>query len=287
MIAHVAEAGEGRGRVVLRLDPTAPVSDVAIEAAIRIAQAFQSEIESVLVEDEQLFALAAFPFVEEISLLGETVGRMTAGNIGERLQLAGTALQRRVLTLARGAGVPLRSRRIRSDPVEALAAACAENGPWNVVALGEPFTYAHERMLQVLFEAVKGTTGIVVVGPNARRTSGPIVVVVEAIDRLPPLLRAARRLAGATPGATVVMLAAEDGETLHWLEGQARLVIGDAKEIRLVRALTSHGPLATAERLRQLESGFVIAEFGGRVVPAEGCLRALGAGLECPLFLVR
>ena len=69
MIAHVAEAGEGRGRVVLHLTHAAP-SPVAIEAAVRVARAFQSEIESLFVEDAALLDIAAFPFACEISLSG-------------------------------------------------------------------------------------------------------------------------------------------------------------------------------------------------------------------------
>ena len=49
MIAHVAETGENRGRVVLQLGSAHP-SAIALEAAVRIAQAFQSEIESVFVQ---------------------------------------------------------------------------------------------------------------------------------------------------------------------------------------------------------------------------------------------
>ena len=69
MIAHVAETGENRGRVVLQLGSAHP-SVIALEAAVRIARAFQSEIESVFVEDEQLFDCAAYGFVREVSLSG-------------------------------------------------------------------------------------------------------------------------------------------------------------------------------------------------------------------------
>ena len=69
MIAHVAQTGENRGRVVLQLGSAHP-SIIALEAAVRIARAFQSEIESVFVEDEQLFDCAAYDFVREVSLTG-------------------------------------------------------------------------------------------------------------------------------------------------------------------------------------------------------------------------
>ena len=69
MIAHVAEMGEDRGRVVLHLRSGRP-STVALEAAVRVARAFGSEIESLFVEDEQLFDCAAYGFVREVSLSG-------------------------------------------------------------------------------------------------------------------------------------------------------------------------------------------------------------------------
>ena len=69
MIAHVAQTGEDRGRVVLQLGSAHP-SAIALEAAVRVARAFQSEIESLFVEDTQLFDCAAYGFVREVSLTG-------------------------------------------------------------------------------------------------------------------------------------------------------------------------------------------------------------------------
>jgi hypothetical protein len=51
MIAHVAEAGENRGRVVLHIGAGRQVADIAIDAALRVALAYQSEIETLVVED--------------------------------------------------------------------------------------------------------------------------------------------------------------------------------------------------------------------------------------------
>ena len=45
---------------------------------MRIARAFQSEIESVFVEDEQLFDCAAYGFVREVSLTGRQQPRHVA-----------------------------------------------------------------------------------------------------------------------------------------------------------------------------------------------------------------
>ena len=67
MIAHVAAAGERSGRVVLWLGGSAGASRFAIEAAMSIAQSFQAAVDSLYVEDKQLFDLAEFPFARAIA----------------------------------------------------------------------------------------------------------------------------------------------------------------------------------------------------------------------------
>lgn len=287
MIAHVAEAGEGRGRVVLRLDACSRASAVAIEAAVKLAQAFQSEIESLVVEDRALFDLALFPFAREISFAGQVRGALSADDIEKGTRLAATALLRQVEQIARAAQVQVHRRLVRDDPIHALAAACAANGPWNVVALGEAFTPMHVPVLDRLFEAVSGTTGVVVCGARARRTVGPVVALVEEVERLPPMRRAAERLAAVTGEETRLILAADDAERLEWMDAQARLVMGDAHNVRLDMLVTGQGPAVLADQLRRLAPGFVLTRFGGLVLPTATELKPFAAAMDCPLFLVR
>lgn len=287
MTAHVAEAAEARGRVVLHLRTVNPHA-VAIEAAVRVAQAFQSGIESLFVEDAQIFDLASFPFAREISLTGRRSRAISSDELEHEFRLAFASIQRRIAELARAAEVPIRQRIVRDDPIAALASTCAECGPWNVVALAEPIGTMSGEALRQLFEAVSDATGLVIVGPNARRTSGPVIVAVEDIDRLPSMVRAGERLASATGGSLVILLIADDEERLHWMEGQARLLLGERTDVQIVRASSARGAAeVAAEALRRLKGGFVISQFGGLVVPADRDLRALAASLECPILLVR
>ena len=136
MILHVAEAGEDRGRVVLRLGPLRPASDAALKAAVMVAQAFGSEMESLFIEDSQLFDLAGFPFVRETSLSGLTTRPISVPDLERDVKAIARALHRRVAEVAAPAKVRVRSRSMRDDPVRALAMACSEAGPWNVIALG-------------------------------------------------------------------------------------------------------------------------------------------------------
>ena len=292
MIVHVAAAGEGRGRVVLQLGCDEP-SAVALEAAVRVAQAFGSEIESLFVESQQLIQLASYPFAREISFTGRTVRTITSSEIEEDLRAVSQAVQRKLDVLARAADVPIRARTVRADPLEALARACAEVGPWNVVALGRPLGPDGARSLAQILDGVTDATGIVVVGPKARRTRGPVVLAVEDEQRLPAMLSAAERLApacseDAAAGEMIVLLVGTDGDRLIDLDSHVRLVLGGRADVRIAIAEACHGEASVAaEALRRLAGGFVIAAFGGLVVPGDGDLRPLAAGLECPLFLVR
>lgn len=287
MIAHVAEAGEARGRVVLQFSSGRP-SAVAIEAAICVAQAFQSEVESLFVEDRNLIDLASFPFAREISFDGRAQRAISCSDIERDLRLIAQAVQRRVEILAHAADVPFRQRTVRDEPVNALAVACRERGPWNVVALAEPFGATACDTLRQLLETVSGTTGLVLVGPQARRTVGPVVMAIEDTERLPGMLRAAERLTPVTGGEIIALLVAEDEDTLHWMDGETRLLLAERQDVRIAHAGFARGAsAAVAETLRLLGGGFVIGRFGGLVVPSDGDLRPLAAALECPLFLVR
>jgi hypothetical protein len=287
MIAHVAEIGENHGRVVLQMGSACP-STIALEAAVRIARAFQSEIESIFVEDRQLFDCAGYGFVREVSLTGRQSRAVSADHMTRDLRLAAQGARRQLEALARRAEVPLRSRVVRDEPLRALSIACAESGPWNVVALAEPFAGRNAHLLKQLLVEISGATGLVMVGPKARRVTGPAVVAVEDIERMPALLRAAERLAAVDGAMIVLLLIAPDEDHLAQMEGQARLVVRAREDVRIETAAAARGVAGVvAEALRRLKGGFVICQFGGLVVPDEGDLKPLASVLECPLFLVR
>lgn len=286
MIMHVAEAGERRGRVVLHLTSGHP-NAIAIEAAVRIAQAFNSEIESLFVEDLQLYDLASYPFAREISLSARTRA-LSRDDVEKEMRLCGQSLQRRVETLARAADVPLRAKVVRDDPVQALAKACAEDGPWNVVALADALPPGQGARLSELFNTVAGTTGLMLVGPMARRTRGSIIAVVETPEHLQPMLRAGERMARVLGGEVVLIMLSDSQSSDEWLDGQVRLALGEQSRMRLLHYRTDQSaPAALAEVIRRLNGGFVIGHFGGLLVPADGDLRDLFTALECPLFLMR
>jgi hypothetical protein len=288
VIAHVAAAGEGRGRVVLWLGSSAQASPSAIEAAMLLARAYQSEVESLFVEDRQLFDLAEFPFARALDVDGESWRPLPRENLEREMHFLGAALQRQVADAARRAAIPFSSRVVRDDPLNAVANACAENGPWNVVAIAEPFGAGDEKRLAQVFASVLDTTGVVIAGPLARRTQGPVIAAVEQFERVGPMLKAAERLAVVTGGDVKLMLIGSRPDEIAWLEGEVRLLFGEGggPEIETVLAATAD-VVPVAEAVRRHKGAFLLAQYGGQVVSAETSLRPLASALECPLLLVR
>lgn len=291
MIAHVAAAGERSGRVVLWLGGTSSASRFAIEAAMLLAQAFQAEVESLYVEDRQLFDLADFPFARAIGVSGGSWRPMPAAALEREMRFLAAALHRQVAEAGATSGVACHSRVVRDEPLRALARACAENGPWNLVIVGEPIAPSDGVRLSELFEKVRDTTGAVVTGPLAGRTRGPVVAVVEEFERLGPMLKAAQRLSAAIAGEVRLCIVGDRRDELAWMEGEARLLCADAEsgEIAAFESVlaANDDPAPLAEVLRRHKPGFALAQYGGRLIAPDASLRPLTQALECPLLLVR
>ena len=284
---HVAQAGEDKGRVVLQVGSGA-ASPIAIDAALWLARAFQSEIESLYVENSQLLELASHPSAREISWSGKSTTTLSSASIERHFRFASAEFHERIEIRARRAEVPYRQRIIRGDPLDALATACSERGPWNVVALAEPFTSPGCPFLPHVFETVAGTTGLLIVGPHACRTTGPIVLALENAEGLPSMLAVADRLSAVQSADVQICLIADDDVGLAQLDGQARLALADRSNVGLVPSHVLRGSIdAAAELLRRLAPGLVIGQFGWLLVPVHGDIRPLALGLECPLLLVR
>jgi len=288
MIAHVAAAGEERGRVVVWLPAAGRVSPPAIEAAMQLARAFGSEVESLFVEDKQLFDLAEFPFARQLASGGEGWRSIAAPDLERELRFVGAALQRQVAEAAKRSSVPCRARTVRDDPLGAVAKACAENGPWNVVAIAEPFAATDDKRLREVFANVSDTTGVVVAGRAARSLSGPVIAAVEHFERLVPMLKAAERLARAGGGAVKLLLVGNRPNDLSELEGKARLLFGESGGPALETVLAARGDVAAvAGAVRRQRPSLVLAQYGGLVISGEDTPRSLADALPCPLLVVR
>ncbi len=214
---------------------------------------------------------------------------MPRESLEREMHFLGAALQRQVADAAKRAAIPFSARVVRDDPLSAVASACAEKGPWNVVAIAETFGAGDEKRLAQVFASVIDTTGVVIAGTlGASARKAPSSPRSSSSSAWAPCC--GRRSAWRpSPGGDVkLMLIGSRPDELAWLEGEARLLFGEGggPQIETVLAATAD-VVPVAEAVRRHKGAFLLAQYGGQVVSAETSLRPLSSALECPLLLVR
>lgn len=287
MIAHVAEAGENSGRVILQMPAYPALSRTALMAALHVAKSFNAGLESLVCEDPQLVDFASFQFAREVSGGGVLASTASVAGIEAALHQCSVLCHGDVVATAEAANIPVYCRTNRDEPLAAIAASCAENGPWNVVVLGEPIAVGTESLVVELFETIADVTGVVAVGTGAAQTLGPVIAVIEQLAHVQPMLRAAERLAGARNDVHLVLFGG-NADATAWMEGQVRLLLSDDSRTDLVLSPdVSASPEALALVIQALHAGFVIAQLGGDLLPPGGGLDDFARCHDGPLFLVR
>ena len=307
MIAHVAEASEGSGRVLFWLEPKALTSPSAIDGATRLAAAFGSEIETLVIDDGAITRARQISVsrltgstssgssseptgqsdnIVEANIVIGARGR-SIGEADRAMSLLGERQRRVIETRASALGVPVHHTITAGDAIDQLTGLCLMAGPWNVIALSHEPTAETAATVSSIMANVSGATGVVIAGRGPTRQAGPIAVVAEDCVRLPSMIRAAERLR--TPGCSIhLFLAAETASDLCELEAGARLAATDFDHLILEAAsptLAIQGTLD--EALRRLEPGYVIARFGGTLLPGAKALMRTIALTAAPFLLVR
>ena len=307
MIAHVAEASEGSGRVLFWLEPKALTSASAIDGATRLAAAFGSEIETLVIDDGVITRARQISVsrltgstssgssseptgqsdnIVEANIVIGARGR-SIGEADRAMSLLGERQRRVIETRASALGVPVHHTITAGDAIDQLTGLCLMAGPWNVIALSHEPTAETAATVSSIMANVSGATGVVIAGRGPTRQAGPIAVVAEDCVRLPSMIRAAERLR--TPGCSIhLFLAAETASDLCELEAGARLAATDFDHLIFEASsptLAIQGTLD--EALRRLEPGYVIARFGGTLLPGAKALMRTIALTAAPFLLVR
>jgi hypothetical protein len=296
-LIHVAAANENCGRVVLAM-PNGPLHVPAVETALTLARAFEASLETLLIECPRAAALTAHSFAREISHAGR-IGKFSISSVTSSHNAMARDVEKTILARVSGRGVQHAFRRVDVATGEAIRAACQEQGPWNMVVLGEPKGSLSREGLHRIFSDSQGATGIVVVGENVTQAHGDVIVVVDDAERLSQMVRAAQRIAAVLArgkghkGVVRLLLAAATAVEGEELEGVVRLALpptqsAGAAEIAIEAFRANFGTHAEiAEALRRLDGAFVVARHGSAILPQNGEADSLSAVLRAPLLLVR
>lgn len=278
-----------RTRVVLQMRSARP-QPIALEAAIRIARAFHSDLSGIFIEDEGLGAMRNLRVARSVSFINEGVGSgsVRAHNPLADASLIAQSVKRQLLALAERSKVRATFLRREGQPTELVTSVCKTCTQGSVIALAEYFTAADMRRLAELFEQAPQIAGALLTGPNARRSKGPIVVALEDIAHLPVMLQAAHQLTTLAGEKISLVLVGNSSAELDTLEADVRQAVDGDARVDVHRGQNAFGDgRVMAEAIRALRGGFVITHTGGFFTPGKGDLRAFATALESPMLLLR
>jgi hypothetical protein len=285
VIAHVAEASELSGRVVLWLDPEADYPASRLEAPIRLAAAYGAEIETIVITETSGDLADDVP----IRLIGPSwaaKGREIVSH-DRRFELLVARCRRAVDDVGAAHGVKVRHSIAQGDAVDRISEMCVERGPWNIVALSRLPASRSDTVIGTLLANVSGATGFLLCAEQ-RSKQPRVVVVVEDAERLTSMLRAAERLSG-PKGPVHVVVAADTAETYVEVEAQSRLIASEFHVPVVFEDVspTLGVPEALTEHVARLKPSLIIAVFGGSAV-ADGRELSRASVVACaPVLLVR
>ncbi len=276
-------------KIVLRLRSAAP-SRLALEAAVNAARALDKRLSGVFLESSELMSVAALSCVREVTLTGRPGGELTRERLEHDLRLATASVHRELRELARQAGIELDFAIVAGDADEAIS------GPFEagtLIASGEPLSATEAARLSHILNEVDEVAGVLITGPRAQRSRGPIVVAVEEAARILPLLGYAERLRLDHHPGIVLLLVADTREHIEALHSGAERLLHPALPVTFAHALISRATAGRgsagilAEAVIRFGSGFAIAHLGRLIRAREQELKTLARTLECPLLLLK
>jgi len=281
-VAAPADAQDRRGRVVLRMRGAAP-TPAMLETAARVARTFRGEVRGVFVKDEDLLALADMPFAREISLTGVRTRALSAAMIRREMEAASTATRLALERLARLRGVATRFEVIAETAASAPHAASEDTG---ILAVGEPLALVAPAALASLLSALPATAGVVVAGPSARRTSGPVLAAIDRNTDVALLVDTAEQIAREAGERIILLLSDVHDRAGSPLDQEVRAAIDPGTGFQI----THVGPLSP--RILGLlagrhGAGLAIMQFNDSLVATVSQVARFTAALACPLLLMR
>lgn len=274
------------GRVVIELRSGSP-SAVALQEAIHFAQAFDSDLEGLFINDEELEAMAELPVVRSVSLSGRRNAGQASDNIRNELFLAAQSMRRQFDDLARHARLRHQFRTVHDQPIKAMLSACADDQDKSLIVLTETLALRHIAEIDQLMTSSENLFGVLLVGPGASRRSGPVIIVPENLENVETMIRSATMLAsGSNP--VIIFLANEDEAELQRVSDELHNKLTPVPGLNILSApIPRDQPAVMTEAVRRLKGGLLITQFGGALVPSKESLASLATALECPLLIMR
>ncbi len=280
-----AESSERNiGRVVIELRPGLP-NAIALETAMRLAQAFKFEIRGLFIDNEEMETLSELTITRTVSFSGKTLKQPSRNEIEREALLAVSSMRRQFNKMAERAMLQHQFMTVRDHPVRAIRTACDRNIGETILVLTERLALHHLGEIQELLVSAENLWGILMVAPGAKRRTGPVILKVESMDGVSKMLKSAELLASPENGA-IILVTDEDSDVLGKRSAELYETVDPSSRVQVLSAqIPDDRPDLMRETIRRLRGGLVIAEFGGSLVQDGKNLKALANALDCPLMI--
>ena len=253
-------------------------------AAAHIAAAMGLDIEGLFIEDEDLFGLAALPFVTELQSGTLTARPVDRTRLEHEMRAAASALQRALAAAAQPARASWRFASVRGHIESVVATATA---PGDVVAVLEPagpFSQAAHAAVKLRRAAMRSPASVLYIPEAARWRPGAVVAVLDGgSESHSEVLGKAVAIAAASRQQLVVL------EAISGSAGKAGLsslleayALGPAH--LLVRGLEADSPEALEHALHPIAQSLIILARGALGLDEEGELMRLAARHQVPVL---
>lgn len=256
----MSEASSPLQRILVALDAS-PHSQAALDAAVRLAMAFEAEVKGLFVEDETVLRTAQLPFAEEVRAYTTSPKELTDQRMQRQLRYQAEYAERTLQRAAERTEVAYTFEVVQGDVTRELLEATAEV---DLLVLGKTSTASSRRQLgSTSRTALTDAPAPVLVLQEALPPQRPVLVYYDGCDAAQAALNVTAQLSRRSgPRPVTVLLPADDTAETDRLRDEVRSQYAPAKAPLSVHVLTP----AESRRL----SAFARREGGLVILPA-GC----------------
>lgn len=216
------------GSLIVEISPRG-LSAAAFDSALKLARAFEVELEGLFVEDADLLALAGLPFSSEIQTVTGQVRVLESRQLEADLRRAAGAARREFERRALATAHSCRFRVVREAATRVIA---REGQAAALIFLSELTARTHwQAELSRLAVGEGVPTDIVLFGPAARSRPGPVLILLDAEARVSELTQRAGKVARIENTEVGIIVLEPASEKLKRLAEEVRAGLHPGSEV--------------------------------------------------------
>lgn len=269
-------------RILVALDRSRS-SRSALEAAAMLAEALQSELHGLFVEDADLLALAQLPFSREIQAQGGGIRNLDPGDLERAFEIEMAEARSAVETAAAQRGLRWKFQSVRGKVHTEVNAAATEV---DILCIGRHGASTRQAapLGGTVRMALAGRAPVLIASDPSRCLGGPVAVLFDASAAALDCARLGAEIAQRSGQDLILLVRASSDEEEQLLQKALDGHLPDGVRSSYVR-VDPADPSTPPQTVRARQFGLIVSttESG---IPAPAWLEFMALAAGCPLLLV-